>query len=132
MKTMMMGGAAIAAAMLMGAAPAAAQQRPTAQAKADPDAVCLIAITITLSQYEKNVASVPDEAKATVKFFEGALHFYSGRIAARYTEAQFGPVMRAGYAEYNALPASDKPKRSADCTIAEGDTLKAIANAIGG
>ena len=126
MKTMLMAGAAIAAAMLLGATPAAAQR------KADPDAVCLIAITITLSQYHNNVASVSEDTKAAIRYFENALHFYTGKLAARYSEAQLGPVVKAAYAEFDALPAADKPQRSADCMLAEGATLKTIAAAIGG
>jgi hypothetical protein len=122
MKMMALGVAALTA-LMAGASPAAAQQ-------ADADAVCFIAVTTTVAQAQGNLDKMPEDVRPTIKYFEGALHFYAGKLTARYSAAELGPVMKLADAEYRALERKDRSRRSADCVTGEKEPLMALANAV--
>ena len=121
---MMAMGAAIGA-FLMSAAPAAAQ-------KADPSAVCLIAVTDILTKAEARPEQVTEDMKPVVQSFRNALHFHVGVLHARYSEAQLGPVMSAGVAEFRAMPSGTVNDFTVKCMQEERPVLTAMAEALKG
>jgi hypothetical protein len=125
MKAMTMGGAAIAAMLMMGAAPALAQ-------KADPDALCVVAVEDLMGQLDAQRATIdPAEMQKTMKGLDGALIFYSGTLLARVPAAQLAPLFVAARAEYKTIAPAQRPDRAMACARALGPALRKIATAMG-
>lgn len=111
--------AGMAAALILGASPAMAQ-------KADPDAVCLAALTFALQDLANTPEPWNDEVKQWELSLRFSMGFYAGSLAARFRADQLQSQFAAALTEYSPPPDREQ-KQLVDCiNSAEGPLFDKI------